>query len=105
MKVVEIDDYLQITLPELWNLDDFVSWCGSCEKLKGDKVKILDHMKKWLEKTADNNLIEEDIRQKAKDLKMKFKVMYYVWIAYVGDRIVYIMKWLFVVSVATNLKR
>ncbi|CAB5396354.1 unnamed protein product [Rhizophagus irregularis] len=73
MKAVEMDDYLQITLPKLWKLDDFVSWCGSCEKFKGDKVKILDHMKKRLEKTADNNLIKEDIRQKAKDLKMKFK--------------------------------
>ncbi len=73
-----MDDYLQITLPELWNLDDFVSWCGSCEKLKGDKVKILDHMKKRLERIIDNNLIKEDIRQKAKDLHGKFQVMYCV---------------------------
>ena len=74
MKVVEMDDYLQITLPELWNLDDFVSWCGSCEKLKGDKVKILDHIKKRLEKTDNNKLIKEDIRQKAKDLRKEFQV-------------------------------
>ncbi|CAG8723305.1 3039_t:CDS:2, partial [Funneliformis caledonium] len=73
MKVVEMDDYLQITLPELWNLDDFVSWCGSCEKLKGDKVKILDHIKKRLEKTDNNKLIKEDIRQKAKDLRKEFQ--------------------------------
>ncbi|CAG8445055.1 9465_t:CDS:2 [Funneliformis mosseae] len=58
---------------KLWNLDDFVSWCGSCEKLKGDKVKILDHIKKRLEKTDNNKLIKEDIRQKAKDLRKEFQ--------------------------------
>jgi len=72
MKIAEKNDYLQITPPALWSLDDYATWCGSCELLEGNKVKIVDHMKKRLEKTKNNIHIKNDIRKKATDLYEDF---------------------------------
>ncbi|CAJ0757190.1 22502_t:CDS:2, partial [Entrophospora sp. SA101] len=67
------NNYLKITSPELWSLDGFVDWCGSYDIFKGDKVKILDHIKKGLEKVKNNVLINEGIRQKATKLFKDFQ--------------------------------
>ena len=70
------------------------------------RVKNSERTKwRFLKTTWGDKLIKEDIWQKAKDLHKGFQVMYYIWITNIWDRIVCIMKWLFVVSVATNLKR
>ena len=79
MKIAEKNDYLQITPPALWNLDDYAAWCGSCELLEGDKVKIVDHMKKRLEKTKNNIYIKDDIRKKATDMYEDFQVIFYMY--------------------------
>ncbi|KAF0482731.1 hypothetical protein F8M41_023351 [Gigaspora margarita] len=71
MKIAEKNDYLQITPPAMWSLDNYATWCGSCELLEEDKVKIMDHMKKRLEKTKNNIYIKDDIRKKATDLDNK----------------------------------
>ncbi|CAG8666066.1 11436_t:CDS:10, partial [Acaulospora morrowiae] len=71
--IAEKNDYLQITSPALWSLDDFATWCGSCEVLEGSKVKIVDHMKKRLEKTKSNIYIKDDMRKKATDLYEDFQ--------------------------------
>ncbi|RUO96527.1 hypothetical protein BC936DRAFT_141878 [Jimgerdemannia flammicorona] len=73
MKNAESDDYLQITSPTLWSLDEFAEWCSSCETFEGDKVKILDHIKKGLEMVIDNKYIEEGVRRKAAELHRNFK--------------------------------
>ncbi|CAG8793502.1 17518_t:CDS:10, partial [Cetraspora pellucida] len=67
------NDYLKNTSPELWSLNGFVDWCNSCDLLKGDKAKILDHIKKGLEKVKNNALIQEDTRQKATKLCEDFQ--------------------------------
>ncbi|CAG8834434.1 11170_t:CDS:10, partial [Gigaspora margarita] len=72
--IAEKNDYLQITPPAMWSLDNYATWCGSCELLEGDKVKIMDHMKKRLEKTKNNIYIKDDIRKKATDLYEDFQL-------------------------------
>ncbi|GES98686.1 C2H2-type zinc finger transcription factor [Rhizophagus clarus] len=71
--MTETEGYLHFTLPALWSLDDFADWCMSYERLECNKMKILDYMKKGLEKIIDNNMIREDIRQKASELHKAFK--------------------------------
>ncbi|CAG8562768.1 18728_t:CDS:2 [Acaulospora morrowiae] len=72
--MTETEDYLHFTLPALWSLDNFADWCASYERLECKKMKFLDYMKKGLQKIIDNNMIKEDIRQKASDLHKAFKV-------------------------------
>ncbi|CAG8839328.1 16299_t:CDS:1, partial [Racocetra persica] len=71
--MAETEDYLQITPPELWSLNGFADWCISCERFENNKMKILDYIKKGLEKIIDNTTFEEDIRQKASDLREEFQ--------------------------------
>ena len=72
------NDYLKYTSPDLWSLNGFVDWCNSCVLLKRDKAKILDHIKKGLEKVKNNVLIKEDTRQKAIKLYEAFQVIHYI---------------------------
>ncbi|CAG8828580.1 23101_t:CDS:2, partial [Gigaspora margarita] len=75
--MTETEDYLQITPHESWSLNGFADWCISCERFESNRMKILDYIKKGLEKIIDNTKLEEDIRQKASDLHEEFQVMYW----------------------------
>ncbi|CAG8651086.1 8635_t:CDS:2 [Paraglomus occultum] len=73
MRVIETDDYLRITSPSAWFFDGFAEWCGSYEKFRCDKKRILDQIKKRLEVTMDDNHAKVSTKQRAIQLYSDFK--------------------------------
>lgn len=63
-----MENFLDATTPDLWTLDSFSDWCMRNEKLAGDKIKILDHMRKQLEARVENVFLSEETRNKAIEL-------------------------------------
>ncbi len=72
-------DYLQLFPSSTWDLDKFGDWCLYNEVFKGDKCKILDHIKRSLKRVSKDNAEEAEDRSKAEkmleDLQVRVKLV------------------------------